>query len=153
MTQEELKKLLDEMKLLPSETEWVEFKEAEFFRPKQALEGHYYGRDGESLGALNLEEIEHMIKQLKIRHVSVASQDVQARRINKMIPGGRKLHDYVNIYLNARNPMLYVLLDQQRKLCILRIEKRVLQLRNAIVSDRNAARQSRQDIYRCHQSI
>ena len=28
MTQEELKKLLDEMKLLPSETEWVEFKEA-----------------------------------------------------------------------------------------------------------------------------
>jgi hypothetical protein len=70
-----------------------------------------------------------------------------------MIPGGRKLYDYVNIYLNARNPMLYVLLDQQRKLCILRIEKRVLQLRNAIVSDRNAARQSRQDIYRCHQSI
>jgi hypothetical protein len=62
LTQEELKKLLDEMKLLPSETEWVEFKEAEFFRPKQVLEGHYYGRDGESLGALNLEEIEHMIK-------------------------------------------------------------------------------------------
>ena len=57
-----------------------------------------------------------------------------------MIPGGRKLHDYVNIYLNARNPMLYVLLDQQRELCILRIDKRVLQLRNAIVSDRNAAR-------------
>jgi ATP-dependent DNA helicase RecG len=28
LTQEELKKLLDEMKLLPSETEWVEFKEA-----------------------------------------------------------------------------------------------------------------------------
>ena len=82
----------------------------------------------------------NMTRQLKIRHVSVASQDVQARRSNKTIPGGRKLHDYANIYLNARNPMLYVLLNQQKELCVLRIDKRVLQLRNAIVSDRNAAR-------------
>jgi hypothetical protein len=36
--------------------------------------------------------------------------------------------------------MLYVLLDQQKELCVLKIDKRVLQLRNAIVSDRNAAR-------------
>jgi ATP-dependent DNA helicase RecG len=153
LTQEELKKLLDEMKLLPSETEWVEFKEAKntfhfdeigkYFsalsneanlkgkdygwlifgiehRSKKivntrfrinkadlnslkseiadkttnritfmeiyelrlsegrvimfqipaaprgipiAWEGHYYGRDGESLGALNLEEIERIRNQ------------------------------------------------------------------------------------------
>ncbi len=153
MTQEELKNLLNELRGLPSETEWVEFKEAKtsfsfkelgqyfsalsneanlknqpygwlifgvsdktrkvvgtLYRPNRtdldslkaeiankttnritfieihelhlpegrvimfqipaapqgipiAWEGHYYGRDGESLGALNLQEIEQIRKQ------------------------------------------------------------------------------------------
>ena len=155
MTKEELKKLLDEFLSLPSETEWLEFKEAkdnydfnklgEYFsalsneanlkgkpygwlifgienktrnivgtryRPHKndldslkleiankttnritfmeihelhlpegrvimfqipaapkgipiAWEGHYYGRDGQSIGALNLQEIEHIRNQVK----------------------------------------------------------------------------------------
>jgi len=155
MTQEELKKLLDEFVALPSETEWLEFKEAkdnydfdklgEYFsalsneanlkgkpsgwlifgidnktrnivgtryRPHRnsldslkldiankttsritfmeihelhlpngrvimfqipaapkgipiAWEGHYYGRDGQSIGALNLQEIEQIRNQVK----------------------------------------------------------------------------------------
>jgi ATP-dependent DNA helicase RecG len=110
MTKEELYKLLNELRSLPSETEWVEFKKAansysfnklgRYFsalgneanlKQKQqgwlifgvedktrvimfqipaaprgipvAWEGHYYGRDGESLGALNIQEIEQIRNQ------------------------------------------------------------------------------------------
>lgn len=80
-----------------------------------------------------------MIKR-KIRHVSVASTDVQARRINKTIPGGRKLHDYVNTYFNARNPMLYVLIPKQMDLCVLRISSDILRVTGIVISDQNAAR-------------
>lgn len=82
----------------------------------------------------------NMMKKLSIPHVSVASEDVQERRVNIVIPGGRQLHDYVNIYFNARNPMLYVLLPRHKEICVLRINKKILQLKNTIVSDQNAAR-------------
>jgi len=38
----------------------------------------------------------------KIQHDSVAMQEIQDRRKKKVIPGGPPLHDYVNLYLNAR---------------------------------------------------
>ncbi|MBI3351511.1 MAG: DUF4433 domain-containing protein [Nitrospirae bacterium] len=82
----------------------------------------------------------NMMKKLAITHVSVASGDVQARRVDKVVPGGRKLHDYVNIYLNARNSMLYSLLDRQKEICVLRIDRKVMRLQKAIISDENAAR-------------
>ncbi len=45
----------------------------------------------------------------KVPHGSVAMQEVQDRRRNKKVPGGRMLHEYVNTYFSARNPMLYLL--------------------------------------------
>lgn len=82
----------------------------------------------------------NMIAKKRIKHSSVANVNVQDRRMNKVIPGGKKLHDYANLYINARNPMLYVLLPRQRDLCVLRISTDVLQCNGAIVSDENAAR-------------
>lgn len=82
----------------------------------------------------------NLIAKKKIQHSSVANVDVQGRRMNKVIPGGKKLHDYANLYINARNPMLYFLLPKQRDLCVLRISIDVLQGTGVVVSDENAAR-------------
>ena len=74
----------------------------------------------------------------KVTHSSVAMQEIQDRRA-KAVPGGRPLHDYVNLYLCARNPMIYKRLDQHGDLCVLRVSPQVLDIPGAIVTDRNAA--------------
>lgn len=81
----------------------------------------------------------NLIAKKKIQHSSVANVDVQGRRMNKTIPGGKRLHDYANLYINARNPMLYVLSNKQA-LCVLSISPDVCESAGVIVSDENAAR-------------
>jgi hypothetical protein len=68
-------------------------------------------------------------------------QAVQDRRMNKIVPGtgNRRLHDYANIYICARNPMLFKRKDAHTELCVLRINTTVLDLDGVIVTDRNAA--------------
>src|SRR5438093_4550990 len=41
---------------------------------------------------------------------SIANQEVQEIRHSKSVPGGRPLHDYANLYISARNAMLYKVL-------------------------------------------
>ncbi len=74
-----------------------------------------------------------------INHDSVASSSVQARRENVIIPGGLKLHQYVNLYFTYHNPMLYLRKDKAEDLCILKVSKEVLDIDGCVVSDRNAA--------------
>ncbi len=76
----------------------------------------------------------------KVPHESVAMQEVQDRRMNKIVPGtGKKLHDYANVYICARNPMLFKRKDTHIELCVLKISTTVLDLDGVIVTDRNAA--------------
>jgi len=75
----------------------------------------------------------------KVVHQSVALEEVQARRRNKWVPGGRPLHEYVNLYICARNPMLFSLQAQHTDLCVLSVSTDVLDLPDVVVSDRNAA--------------
>src|SRR5207245_4882433 len=42
--------------------------------------------------------------------ISVANPSVQAVRSSKEVPGGRRLHEYVNLYISARNAMLFSIL-------------------------------------------
>jgi ssDNA thymidine ADP-ribosyltransferase, DarT len=76
-------------------------------------------------------------------HVSVADEEVQARRAGKRIWLGRyyrRLHDYANLYVDARNAMLFLLLQAgQGDLTVLAIDPKVLDLRGVVVADRNAA--------------
>ena len=66
-------------------------------------------------------------------------QEVQGRRVNKRIPGGTSLHDYVNLYFDAHNPMLSKCRSQNQQICVLRVDAEVLDLEGVIVADRNAA--------------
>ncbi len=77
----------------------------------------------------------------RIPHQSVAMQVIQDRRARKGIPGGRPLHDYVNLYVNGRNPMLFKVLQATSvdELCLLRIAPDVLDLAGAVIADQNAS--------------
>lgn len=65
--------------------------------------------------------------------------EVQARRENKQIPGAGKLHDYANLYFDAHNPMLSKLRARNDDLCVLRVDAKVLELPEVVVTDRNTA--------------
>ncbi len=75
----------------------------------------------------------------KLPHKSVAMSEVQARRKSIKVPGGLYLHDYVNLYFHARNPMLFKLKDQHQDLCVLQISPDVLDLPDVVITDGNAS--------------
>lgn len=70
---------------------------------------------------------------------SIAKAEVQDRRARVTVPGGRPLHEYVNLYVCARDPMLFVRKDRHRTICVLRIATTVLDMPGVIITDQNAA--------------
>lgn len=74
----------------------------------------------------------------RVHHESVAMQEMQDRRASIRVPGGRPLHEYANLYICGRNPMLFKRRDQHDQVCVLRINTAVLDSRGVIVTDRNA---------------
>lgn len=75
----------------------------------------------------------------KIPHISIAMDEIQERRRKVIVPGGRPLHQYVNLYFHARNPTMFKRKNLHRELCILRISKDVLCLPQVVIADRNAS--------------
>jgi hypothetical protein len=78
-------------------------------------------------------------RAMKVAHTSVAMQEVQDRRAKVVVPNGRSLHEYANLYICARNPMMYKRRDQDTLLCVLRITSEVLDVADVVVTDGNAA--------------
>lgn len=58
--------------------------------------------------------------------------EIQDRRAVVRVPGGRPLHEYVNLYFHARNPMLYKRLPMHDSLCVLRVSTDVFDLPGAV---------------------
>lgn len=75
----------------------------------------------------------------KVPHESVAMAEVQEIRARRRVPGALRLHSYVNLYINARNPMMYKRHDMHQELCVLQVSPEVLDLPDVVVADRNAA--------------
>lgn len=75
----------------------------------------------------------------RVPHESVAMNKIQDRRARVTVPGGRTLHDYANLYICARNPMMYRRQARHQDLCVLRINPNVLDLQGVVISDRNAS--------------
>ncbi len=74
-----------------------------------------------------------------LTHESVAMDEIQSRRSTVVVPGGRPLHEYVNLYVCARNPMLFKRRDQHAQLSVLRVSPQVLDLPGVVVTDANAS--------------
>jgi hypothetical protein len=75
----------------------------------------------------------------KLSHHSVAMQPIQDKRDQKHVPGGLRLHQYANLYFDARNPMLFKRQGEAANLCVLRVSTKVLTLDGVVISDQNAA--------------
>ena len=87
------------------------------------------------LGILSNREI----TRRRVKAVSVALSGVQERRESKVIPGAKPLHEYVNLYICARNPMMYLRRSQHEALCVLQISPAVMDLPGVVIADGNAA--------------
>lgn len=75
-----------------------------------------------------------------IPHISVADERVQAIRRQIRLVNGRRLHQYVNLYINGRNAMLFAIQrNSSCAVCILKIKTDVLDYDGALIYDGNAA--------------
>jgi len=74
-----------------------------------------------------------------IGHVSIADEEVQDLRRGKRVPNGRLLHEYVNTYFDARNPMMYKRLGRRTELAVVRIRPDIMDIPGAVIADGNAA--------------
>jgi hypothetical protein len=70
---------------------------------------------------------------------SIAEPEVLEIRRGKRVPGGLYLFEYVNLYFDARNAMLYRRQDQWATIGVVRVAAEVLDIPGAVVTDRNAA--------------
>jgi len=79
----------------------------------------------------------------KLHHTSVAKQEVQEKRKKVVVPSGRPLHKYANLYFHARNPMMFQIKsrhpDMHREICTVRISKTILNGAGVVIADRNAS--------------
>lgn len=79
----------------------------------------------------------------RVPHKSVADEEVQSRRAARAIPGGLRLHQYANLYFNARNAMMYRITGQmgipREQLAVLRIADTVLDRSGVVITEINAA--------------
>jgi hypothetical protein len=73
-------------------------------------------------------------------------REVQDIRRTKRVPNAtlpqsewKALHDYANLYVCPRNPMLYKRLGRKHELAVLRVDLAVLDLDGVVVTDGNAA--------------
>lgn len=83
-----------------------------------------------------------------IPHDSVANPEVNRRRTSKRLMSGQVVHDYANLYFNARNPMLNVLLKERiEPLCVVRVAARVIRLKGVIVTDGNVANNATREFH------
>lgn len=74
-----------------------------------------------------------------VDHVSIADEDIQDRRRGKRVPNGRMLHDYANVYFDARNPMMYRRLSRRAEVAVIRVSPAVLDQPGTVITDGNAA--------------
>jgi hypothetical protein len=78
-------------------------------------------------------------RQLAEKPLSIAMQTIQDLREKVVVPGGRPLHDYANLYICARNPMMYKRKGLHASLCVLRVNPDVLDIPDTIIADGNAS--------------
>ena len=109
-------------------------------RREDLLELHYIAHFDNIISVLQNGILSHSSAE-GLPHRSVASEVVQDKRRSKLVPPGRPLHNYVNLYICGRNPMLFKLKFScgYSELCVLRIGSEVLDLPGVIISDRNAS--------------
>lgn len=112
---------------------------SEMFIEKTNQLGLYNIQSIANIGSIMQNGLLSYEKSVKIKHVSIAMNEVQIRRDEKYVPNGLKLHQYANLYFDPRNPMLSARRKNNEELCILKIDCSILNMEGVVVSDRNAS--------------
>ena len=115
----------------------VNMKPSEQFRAKARKPGLYNIMPLSNIGSVLKYGILSNELAARLHHQSIAMQEVQTKRDLVQVPNGRMLHQYANLYFDARNPMMYV--RKNEDICVLNVHPSVLDLENVVVSDCNAA--------------
>ena len=113
-------------------------------KPSEIFRSKFYNKNG----FYNIMPISNLASVLKygilsnelagrIPHKSVAMNVIQDKRDQVTIPNGLELHQYANLYIDARNPMLYKRKDED--IIVLKVDCRILDLPDVVVSDQNAS--------------
>jgi hypothetical protein len=77
--------------------------------------------------------------QLDARLVDISDAGAQRWRENIEPHYNRRIHEYTALYINPRNPMLYVRRHLQNELCLLETSLTVLTTNQYLITDGNAA--------------
>jgi hypothetical protein len=78
-------------------------------------------------------------RKSKLTKVDIADNQVNDRRSRKEPIYNRSIHDYVPLYFNPRNPMLFKRSDFQNDIIILAIDRNLIYQKDTVFSDGNAA--------------
>jgi hypothetical protein len=78
-------------------------------------------------------------RQNELMQKDIANNDVNNRRSKVEPIYNKSLHDYVPLYFNPKNPMLFVRKSIQKDIVILAIDRSLIYAENSIFTDRNAA--------------
>lgn len=80
------------------------------------------------------------VQQLGLGQHDISNHGVQARRASRRDPiNGRSIHDYVPLYFNPRNPMLYCLRGLRDQLVMLEVSIPTMMELRPLFTDGNAA--------------
>lgn len=83
----------------------------------------------------------HQADLHKLVQIDISDPDVQRRRRHKSF-NGISLQEYVPLYFNPKNPMLFVRKSLQEKIIILAVDVMILLKRDTVFTDGNAACQN-----------
>lgn len=80
-------------------------------------------------------------RAVEIGHRSVALDVIQEKRERVRVSPTRMLHDHANLYVCARNPMMFYVVHHNpiEDVCLLRVSPDVLDLDDVVVTDGNAS--------------
>lgn len=112
---------------------------SERFTQKTGLNGLYNIQAIENIPSIMRYGLLSNENASKIKHKSIAMNEVQERREAIRVPNGLRLHQYANVYFDPWNPMLSARRDQNEDICILKIDCCILDFEGAVVSDCNAS--------------
>ncbi|MBM4250148.1 MAG: DUF4433 domain-containing protein [Euryarchaeota archaeon] len=106
------------------------------------IDGLYYITHTDNLESICQKGILSHACARRLPHTSIAKSEVIELRKKKSVPKGRPLLEYVNLYFNPRNPMMYKVTDGGKNLgnvCLLKVDRHVLHKPGVVISDGNAA--------------
>jgi hypothetical protein len=116
-----------------SERAWKKFFD------EQGILSLYYITHADNLESILENGVLSHTRASALPHHDISMREVNRRRERCEDVHNRPIHNYVPLYFNSRNPMLYVRRDLQQSLVILSINRDLLFHNEAIVTDGNAA--------------